>query len=287
MAGIIPLLTLVFGLTLLPITGYGQECGELAAVNITTTKTSTQLAIDAIKRFFAGASAHVDFVRERDSIFTRFPDGEQTLMNYIFYRDACLLIKASSELSPMQKLDKLMEVRERLYTRVTVGPVVADTRKKKKNSSWSPPVRWSPAVTRSEQSPDTLASAQAISWRGLLMSVSDTRIPPPPPLPDEPLASNGYLRDAPYVVTRANKYFVIVGSVSTLEAGLAEMDRLKRRAPNYDFVLYEPYGDNIRYGIMMATWVSFDVARKVLALAKRNVNPQSYIWACRHEGNRC
>jgi len=45
-------------------------------------------------------------------------------------------------------------------------------------------------------------------------------------------------------VTDTNKYFVIVGSARTREDGLRLMNKLKSKAPQYDFALYAPYGDN-------------------------------------------
>ncbi len=263
-------------LPLLPLPAPAQDCGEAALVNPTKATTTTKLALDAIHRFVGSASVNADFVRERDSIFTHFPDGEQALMNYLFYHDACLLIKAS-DLPPLQKLDRLMELRERLFMPVKAGNVVATTRRRR-SSLWHSPTRNVGLARR----PAT--TGLSMRWRFMRVDESQPVVPPPPPPGKE---EDEFLREAPYVVTRANKYFVIVGSAPTREAGIAEMERLKKRAPRYDFVLYEPYGDNTSYGIMTATWVPLDVARRALAVARRDVNPHSYLWACRHEGREC
>jgi hypothetical protein len=66
-------------------------------------------------------------------------------------------------------------------------------------------------------------------------------------------ASEGstYLQDPPYYVTDANKC------------------------------------DNPWYGVMMATWVSREVAREALQDARRLIAEDSYIWACRGSGEVC
>ncbi len=84
-----------------------------------------------------------------------------------------------------------------------------------------------------------------------------------------------------------NKYFVVVGSARTEEEGLRLMKRLKTKAPQFDFVLYAPYGENQYYGVMMATWVPRGVALEALKLARRHVAPDAYLWACRSSGESC
>jgi len=96
-----------------------------------------------------------------------------------------------------------------------------------------------------------------------------------------------YLRDPPFLITKGNKYFVIVSSVKTYEGALSEVRRLKLKAPQFDFVAYAPYGDNTFYGIMMATWVRYSVAKEAVANAKKYVAGDSYIWKCPNEGDRC
>jgi hypothetical protein len=65
------------------------------------------------------------------------------------------------------------------------------------------------------------------------------------------------------------------------------MNKLKRRAPQYDFVLFGPYGNNPYYAVMMATWVSYDVAKEALRLARRDVVSDALIWSCRMSGDSC
>jgi len=61
-----------------------------------------------------------------------------------------------------------------------------------------------------------------------------------PPLPSK----TGFLRTVPFYINEANKYFVIVGSAPSEEAARKLLAQLKAKAPQYDFVLYAPYGSN-------------------------------------------
>lgn len=99
--------------------------------------------------------------------------------------------------------------------------------------------------------------------------------------------ATSYLREAPYVVTDSNKYFVIVASAISASEARSKMYELKRRNPNFDFVVYAPYGNNPYRGIMMASWVDRATAHEVRALARRYVASDSYIWACKSEGRFC
>jgi hypothetical protein len=62
-----------------------------------------------------------------------------------------------------------------------------------------------------------------------------------------------YLNPVPLWITDMNKSFVIVGSAATEVEGRQRMQALKMSHPQYDFELYEPYGTNTNYGIMMAS----------------------------------
>jgi hypothetical protein len=102
-----------------------------------------------------------------------------------------------------------------------------------------------------------------------------------------PEPQTGFLRDPPFFVNDYNQYFVIVGSAITREEGLRLMNRLKSKTPQYDFALFEPYGTNPYYGVMMASWVSRDLAMEALGLARRYVARDAYLWACHSSGNNC
>lgn len=120
--------------------------------------------------------------------------------------------------------------------------------------------------------------------------------------PQVPPAQKDYLRDPPLYVTISNRWFVIVGSAATEEKGIERMHKFKKKAPQYDFSLYQPYGNNENYAIMMASWVPKSIAEKALEDAWRDVtvhrdhdghdaqnpHPQAaYLWNCKSLGDRC
>lgn len=74
-----------------------------------------------------------------------------------------------------------------------------------------------------------------------------------------------FLAEAPYFVNDTNKYFVIMGSAGSERAGRRMMNNYKNAAPQYDFLLYGPYSGNPAYAIMIATWVSSDIAKRAQA----------------------
>ena len=71
------------------------------------------------------------------------------------------------------------------------------------------------------------------------------------------------------------------------EGAVEEMKRLKRKAPQFDFVVYAPYPGSSSHAIMMATWVSRPVAEEALKDAKQYVSKGSLIWTCRSKGSSC
>jgi hypothetical protein len=95
-----------------------------------------------------------------------------------------------------------------------------------------------------------------------------------------------YLNPVPLWITDMNKSFVIVGSAATEAEGRQRMQALKVSYPQYDFELYEPYGTNTNYGIMMASWVSEPRAAEALQAAKQ-IERTSFIWKCRGTGDSC
>lgn len=113
------------------------------------------------------------------------------------------------------------------------------------------------------------------------------------PIPEFPSAEElrteqtGWLRDPPFYVTDDNRYFVIVASPESEQEGLRKLDELKSTSPDYDFHLYPPYGANTHYAVMIASWVSRDLAYEVLGIAKRDVASDAYPWRCRSRGDSC
>ena len=100
-------------------------------------------------------------------------------------------------------------------------------------------------------------------------------------------APSEYLRGTPYVVTNANKNFVMVSSASSKQRAIEAVKTLKRDAPQFDFIAYAPYRGNQNFAIMMATWVPWTVAKAALKDAVEAGLTGSMIWSCRSRGSNC
>jgi hypothetical protein len=154
------------------------------------------------------------------------------------------------------------------------GPRPVATTKKNQSSLPLPLPTWSSRY-----------SALRVHSEGALVYVAAE--PNKPPNPSDFIENeNQWLRDEPFLVTNNNKHFVVVESANSEDVGKAAMQVLKSKHPQYDFVLYAPYDGNPNYGIMMASWASYDIAKKALAVAKK-INPSAFIWSCRYTGESC
>ncbi len=240
----------------------------------------TRNSLAELERRFASYSNETDLLDERNSILLEFPFTDQKIFIDIFYARYCNMVENSNITLP-EKQFQLEEARNELYQKVPFAEIVADTRTIDQ-SSIPPYLKMIQYASMAAESPNPD------------MPIQFNR-------PSHPATSPGmfadshnrqgdqtdFLREPPFVVTRANKHFVMVASAPSYETAVSEMKRLKRKAPQYDFVVYAPYRSNPNYAIMMATWIPYSLAKRVLELAKRDVNPGSIIWSCRSEGNDC
>ena len=87
-----------------------------------------------------------------------------------------------------------------------------------------------------------------------------------------------FLREAPFHITEANKYFVIVSSVLERDKAIAEMKRLKKRTPDLEFEVYPPYQGNPNHAIMIATWVPCHIAKQARAIGRARIRKDSFLW---------
>lgn len=253
---------------------YASSCPEVDLSN-SKINTDTEVGLSLVSKWLSKFNISGNYVKERNSILISVPNADQLIVTLVFYKTLCDLIM-ESDLPLDEKVKMLNEQQEKLFRRIQFGEIVATT---KKNSSRSP--RYGPPVMLASMDFEPRQYTLSTGWNGGISNIS---------LCNYYLAENNhpeFLREPPFVVTKANKYFVIVSSAPSRDAAIAEMHRLKRKAPQYDFVVYLPYKDNPNYAIMMATWVPYDVARKALELAKRDVKSDAYIWACRREGDGC
>jgi len=217
----------------------------------------------------------IKFRSERNRLLlTHYQANYKFVIDSFYFKYCELVSEPRWELSTNDQHEKLDIAKEELYARVPFGPRVVDTQ----NVAYTPFREKNQGPVRSgfHGARYTLASfAEDADMK--LMAIQT----------DEPSTSVDYLRDVPFVVTEANKYFVMVASVRTLEDAQSEAARLKRKAPQFDFVAYAPYKGNPSFAIMMATWVPRSVAEAALAEAKEHVSSGSIIWKCRQEGDRC
>ena len=259
-----------------------QECGEPAIVNTGKLSSDTHLALNFVKSLFGSVKGVEQLVKERDSIFAKFPDGQQGIIVYTMYINECNLIIKETTLTFKEKMEYLKQLDERLLSRVSGPQPVVST--KKGNQSFLP-LRLPMLSSRY----GTLRAGN----KSILVKVGEQPATPPNPLGYRALSpsdfienENEWLRKQPFQVTDNNKHFVIVESFGNENDGKAAIKILKEKHPKYDFTLYAPYDGNTNYGIMIATWASFGIAQKALAVAK-TINPTAFIWSCRSTGDTC
>lgn len=250
-----------------PASGQGHPpCPPAPKLEASTTSVDTKTALDAVSKLLARVGIDINFRTTRDSIFKGNPRADQVVIVLTMVNTLCEMIWSDSALSGAEKATRLQAMTQEMLSRVLGPTPVArtDTRKQSRRDGLRGLI--------------VLASADPSAT--LLVAQNEPGFELPEP-------QTGFLRDSPFYVNDANKYFVIVGSARTREDGLRLMNQLKSKAPQYDFALYSPYDDNSYYGVMMASWVPRDVALEALRRARRDVAGDAYLWACRSSGQSC
>ena len=244
-----------------PPTGRCPAAPETAK---TSTATGTSIALEAASKLLAQLGFKIDYRATRDVILADHPQADQMVVVLIMANTLCEMIWSDSALSGAEKASMYVKMMVEIRTPAS-GP--------------APLIKTAPAVPpKSSIAPAGLVLA---GWNpGIQLAQAE-----PPYLPTP--RTTGFLRDPPFYVNDTNKYFVFVASVADEDAARSVIKKLKAKAPQYDFTLYAPYGSNSYYGIVMASWVPRDVATQALALAKKDVNKDAYIWACRSGGQSC
>ena len=266
----------------LPISARPAKAITCPEVSVDNEKINadTQDSLAELERRSVSYSHETDLLDERNSILLEFPFADQKIFIDVFYARYCNMIVNSNKTS-MEKQVQIEEARSELYQKVPFADIVADTRTIDQ-SSIPPYLKMIRYASMAAEPPNTDMPIQRkrSSYPAMSpMMFADSH--------NSQEDQTDFLREPPFVVTRANKHFVMVASARSYETAVSEIKRLKRKAPQYDFVVYAPYRSNTNYAIMMATWVPYDLAKRVLELAKRDVNPGSIIWSCRSEGNDC
>ena len=206
-------------------------------------------------------------------------DADQQLFIDVFYTKFCELIKEPRWSLPPDNQKKHRDLAfEQLYKKALFGAPIVDTRWLSFYQS-GPQTQFVASVDGEDVQFQhaNLTSTDNSFYNRLVDNHVDTIDAP-----------SEYLRGTPYVVTKANKNFVMVSSWSSKKGALKAVEDLKREAPQFDFIAYEPYDtDDPKFGIMMATWVPWAVANAALKDAKEAGLTGSIIWSCRSRGSSC
>ena len=266
----------LFGLAVILLMASGinsnAECVPPPPLADVTTKVDTEGAVGKVLKI-AGITLKADIEVERKSIFTQFPNANQMVVALVAIYQYCTQLEAVRTLTDEQKLEKLAAY-QTTWLMAAAGPQAVATTADKKDGA-------TPDKPRShDKRSDWMHNGVPV----LLVAMDDT--PMVRTKTGKISWADIYLNPVPLWITDMNKSFVIVGSAATEAEGRQLMQALKVSHRQYDFELYEPYGTNTNYGIMMASWVSKQRAAQALQAAKQ-VERTSFIWECRGTGDRC
>ncbi|WP_298826204.1 SPOR domain-containing protein [uncultured Piscinibacter sp.] len=246
-----------------------QDCEGMGMAGSRIVKRDTRDAGDAIEKLVrqAGTGADLRAIRLQTLKYD-YPKADVDVTTRRMLRAYCEVVWADGSLGDDGKAARV-QAAEQEMTRAVEGPSeVARTNSRIRSSRPREGGRILLAMA-----PGIEPAAQ--EWLGALVAQAPSA------------AESEFLRDPPSFVNDSNKYFVIVGSAGSEDEAIRLMNRLKAKAPKYDFVVYLPYGANPFYGVMMATWTSREVAQQALREARASVAPDAYLWACRSTGESC
>lgn len=235
----------------------------------------TRNCLTQLDASFPSYSPETNLESERNFIIMRNSRAEQPIVIGVFYVRFCELLNETRwNLTPDAKQTHLELAQQKLFHEVPFGPPVIDSR----------------TLTQFQPDPQmqfvTGIGYDDVQFQHANLTYTDEGIEGQ--LVDHHIDTpSDYLRETPYVVTDANKDFVMISSVGSQEDAIKEVKRLKRKAPQFDFIAYGPYRGNPNFAIMMATWVSNSVAQAALKDAQKYVSRGSMIWSCRERGSYC
>ena len=226
---------------------------------------------------FPTFSPDINLRSKRNRILIDNSKADQELFIGVFFIKYCELIGESRwNIPPDDRLERLALAQEKLYYKVPFRPPAIDSR----------------LLTMYQSEPQSQFVAGTDYEEVQLQHAILTNVDDPfdeyavdHHIETEEKPSE-YLRERPYVVTDANKNFIQISSVPSRQDAMEEVKRLKRMAPQFDFIAYEPYSGNTWFAIMMATWVSDSVANAALKDA-RKFGLGGKIWSCRQRGSSC
>jgi hypothetical protein len=263
-------LLIAFACGLLHAVAAAHDCERMTIAGSRIVTRDTRDAGIAVEKLVrqAGASADLRAIRLR-TLKNDYPRADVDVTTRRMLRAYCEAVWADGSLGDDRKVAHV-QAAEQQMTRAVEGPSeVARTNSRIRSSGHREGGRILLAMAPGD-------GPAARWWLAATLAAEAS-----PPAEDE------FLRDAPSFVNDSNKHFVIVGSAGSEDEAVRLMKRLKARAPKYDFVVYLPYGANNAYAVMMATWVSREIAQKALREARASVAPDAYVWACRSTGEAC
>jgi len=252
---------------------FAEECPTLTHPEELYEDDKACLAI--LDERFSSYSLDINFLSDRNYLLSTYPYANQKFVIDTFFVKYChLTVETRWDLSEDERMERLEAAKKQLYTRVPFPAPIVDSR-----NLYSK--RYLSKIYVASNSLDKFFLPRQFSSDARDQYVLNGNSP------GEPETTFDYLRESPFFVTKANKFFVIVSSVKSYDDALKEIRRLKAKAPQFNFVAYAPYKDNPYYGILMATWVRYSVAKEALENAKKFVKSDSYIWSCPNEGDSC
>ncbi len=265
-----PGLLLMTALLCLPVKA--NECPSVTLPKQLHKDDRASLAM--LDQQFSSYTLDIDFLTERNALLNTHGFADQQLVVDSFYAKYCNLVDQPEwKLQALERQARLHYAQVKLYQRVEFPAVMLDSRR----------LASMPLANSDDASNlDTLEFfPQPVGTNtGDQITLATSH-------DSADQEAHRYLRDTPFQVTGGNRYFVIVSSVKSFVSLISEMRRLKKHAPQFDFVAHAPYAGNPYYGIKIATWVSRSVAAEALAKAKKHVSSSSYLWNCPDEGDRC
>lgn len=256
------------------LTAIADECPALPEIG--EANGDTRKCLSMLEEQFAGYSPDIEILSERNALLAAYEYADNKLVIATFFVRYCgLLSDPRWQLSAEERATRLNLAQEQLNKKAQ-GMVPIVHSRNISHHSQDPRTFW---IT---DYGDRWASPQfAVFGDTPAADPAEGSVAEPPP-------ETEYLRDVPYYITKANRNFVMVASVGSAEEAFATVRRFKEKAPQFDFVAYAPYDEEKpSYAIMMATWVSWSVAKRALADAREHVAPDAIIWSCRGLGDRC
>lgn len=236
-------------------------------------KLATDGAINQIMRFI-GIDFSVKGATVIRSILPKFESADQTVVVLTIIYNYCQLISSDRTLNGAEKAKELNKLIKDLIINDKIPKSISKTFKDDRSNLPSAEEQIRPEIRgHIRLFPFFMLASDAVATHGTRETSN--------------IWGLIYLNQEPLLITIGNKHFVIVGSAKSEKEGKEIMQDLKRKNPDLDFALFEPYGNNPNYGIMLASWTSRKRAEEALTVAKKRINDTSFIWSCRSEGDSC